>query len=164
MRVLVQRVSRAAVRVRDAGGPAAGGPPAGGSRTTGEIGAGLVLLVGLTHADGEAELTWMADKVLGLRVFADDEGRMNRALGDVPGGALLVVSQFTLYGDASRGRRPSYVAAARPEAAEPLYAAFVARLRASGARVKTGEFGAMMDVELVNDGPVTLWLEREAAR
>lgn len=153
MRVLVQRVSRAAVRVR---GPA-------GARAAGEIGPGLLLLVGLTHADGEAELAWMADKVLGLRVFADDEGRMNRALGDVPGGALLVVSQFTLYGDAARGRRPSYVAAARPEAAEPLYAAFVARLRAAGARVETGEFGAMMDVELVNDGPVTLWLERDAA-
>ncbi len=154
MRVLVQRVARAAVHVRD---------PGGERRTTGEIGPGLVLLVGLTHADGEAELAWMADKVLGLRVFADDEGKMNRALGDVVGGALLVVSQFTLYGDASRGRRPSYVAAARPEAAEPLYAAFLARLRASGVRVETGEFGAMMDVELVNDGPVTLWLAREPA-
>ncbi|GJG85200.1 putative D-aminoacyl-tRNA deacylase-like protein [Gemmatimonadetes bacterium T265] len=155
MRVLVQRVSRAAVRVRDPGGTV---------RTTGEIAAGLVLLVGVTHGDGDDEVAWMADKVLGLRIFGDDDGKMNRALGDVPGGALLVVSQFTLYGDASRGRRPSYVAAARPEAAEPLYEAFVARLRASGARAETGEFGAMMDVELVNDGPVTLWLEREAGR
>ncbi len=153
MRVLVQRVSRAAVRVRDTSGAA---------RTTGEIGPGLVLLVGVTHADGEAEVEWVADKVLGLRVFPDDEGKMNRALGDVAGGALLVVSQFTLYGDAARGRRPSYVAAARPEVAEPLYDAFVAHLRARGATVHTGEFGAMMDVELVNDGPVTLWLEREA--
>lgn len=152
MRVLVQRVSRAAVRVRDAAAV----------RTIGEIGAGLVLLVGLTHADTSAELAWMAEKVFGLRVFADDEGKMNRALGDVPGAALLVVSQFTLYGDASRGRRPSYVTAARPEIAEPLYLAFVARLRALGACVETGEFGATMEVELVNDGPVTLWLEREA--
>ena len=155
MRVLVQRVARAAVRVREA---------ADVSRTTGEIGAGLVLLVGVTHTDGEAELAWMAEKVLGLRLFADDEGRMNRALGEVPGGALLVVSQFTLYGDASRGRRPSYVDAARPEVARPLYDAFVARLRAAGVQVETGEFGAMMDVELVNDGPVTLWLAREAER
>ena len=154
MRVLVQRVSRAAVRVRDPGG----------ARTTGEIGPGLVLLVGITHADGDAELAWMVEKVLGLRVFADDDGRMNRAIGDVAGGALLVVSQFTLYGDASRGRRPSYVEAARPEVARPLYDAFVARLRGAGGRVETGEFGAMMDVELVNDGPVTLWLAREAER
>ncbi len=154
MRVLVQRVARAAVRVRNGEG----------ERTVGAIEEGLVLLVGLTHLDTDVELAWMADKVLGLRVFADADGRMNRALGDVPGAGLLVVSQFTLYGDASRGRRPSYVAAARPEIAEPRYAAFVARLRAAGARVETGEFGAMMDVELVNDGPVTLWLEREAAR
>ncbi|HEY0779036.1 MAG TPA: D-aminoacyl-tRNA deacylase [Gemmatirosa sp.] len=148
----MQRVSRAAVRVRDGGGV----------RTTGAIGAGLVLLVGLTHTDGDAEVAWVAEKVLGLRVFADEAGKMNRALGDVAGAALLVVSQFTLYGDAAHGRRPSYVAAARPEVAEPLYDAFVARLRAASATVETGEFGAMMDVELVNDGPVTLWLEREA--
>ena len=145
MRVLVQRVARAEVRV--------------GDRVTGRIGRGLLLLVGLTHGDGDAELAWMADKVVGLRVFADAEGAMNRALGDA-GGALLVVSQFTLYGDASRGRRPSYIAAARPEAAEPLYERFVAMLRERGAAVETGEFGAMMQVELVNDGPVTLWLER----
>jgi D-tyrosyl-tRNA(Tyr) deacylase len=145
VRVLVQRVARAEVRV--------------GDRVTGRIGRGLLLLVGLTHGDGDAELAWMADKVVGLRVFADAEGAMNRALGDA-GGALLVVSQFTLYGDASRGRRPSYIAAARPEAAEPLYERFVAMLRERGAAVETGEFGAMMQVELVNDGPVTLWLER----
>jgi D-tyrosyl-tRNA(Tyr) deacylase len=101
----------------------------------------------------------MAEKVLGLRLFADDEDRMNRALGDV-GGALLVVSQFTLYGDARKGRRPSFVDAARPGHAIPLYERFVSLLRAGGTAVETGEFGAMMDVELVNDGPVTLILER----
>ena len=101
----------------------------------------------------------MADKVAGLRLFADAEGKMNLALADV-GGAVLVVSQFTLYGDASKGRRPSFIGAARPEQAIPLYERFIALLRASPVRVETGEFGAMMDVELVNDGPVTLWLER----
>jgi D-tyrosyl-tRNA(Tyr) deacylase len=145
VRVLVQRVARAEVRV--------------GERVTGRVGQGLLLLVGLTHADAEAELAWMADKVLGLRVFADAEGKLNLDVGEA-GGAVLVVSQFTLYGDARRGRRPSFVDAARPEAAEPLYERFVAMLRERGARVATGEFGAMMAVELVNDGPVTLWLER----
>ena len=145
MRVLVQRVSRAAVRV--------------GERTTGAIDRGFLLLVGFTHTDGEERLAWMADKVLGLRLFADAEDKMNLALADV-GGALLVVSQFTLYGDARKGKRPSFIDAARPELAVPLYERFVALLRERGARVETGEFGAMMDVELVNDGPVTLWLER----
>ena len=149
MRVLVQRVARAEVRVA--------APE--GERVAGRIGRGLALLVGFTHADGEEQLAWMAEKVLGLRVFADAEDRMNLALGDV-GGALLVVSQFTLYGDARRGKRPSFVDAARPELAVPLYERFVALLRAQGAEVGTGEFGAMMQVELVNDGPVTLWLER----
>lgn len=101
----------------------------------------------------------MAEKVLGLRVFADADDKMNLALADV-GGALLVVSQFTLYGDASKGRRPSFIDAARPEIAIPLYERFLALLRASGVPVESGEFGAMMDVELVNDGPVTIWLER----
>ena len=101
----------------------------------------------------------MAEKVAGLRLFGDAEGKMNLALADV-GGAVLVVSQFTLYGDAQKGRRPSFIDAARPEIAEPLYERFVALLRAQGLTVETGEFGAMMDVELVNDGPVTLWLER----
>lgn len=145
MRVLLQRVSRAEVRVS--------------GRITGRIGRGYLLLVGLTHADGDAQLQWMADKVVGLRLFADAEEKMNLALGDV-GGALLVVSQFTLYGDAVKGRRPSFIDAARPEAAVPLYERFIALLRERGATVETGEFGAMMDVELVNDGPVTLWLER----
>jgi D-tyrosyl-tRNA(Tyr) deacylase len=101
----------------------------------------------------------MAEKILGLRIFSDADDKMNLSLADV-GGALLVVSQFTLYGDAAKGRRPSFIDAARPEIAIPLYERFLALLRAQGAHVETGEFGAMMDVELVNDGPVTLWLER----
>ena len=130
-----------------------------GARTTGEIGRGYLLLVGFTHDDDDARLAWMADKVIGLRVFGDGEGKMNLALDDV-GGAVLVVSQFTLYGDAEKGRRPSFIDAARPEAAERLYERFLAMLGERGVRVERGEFGAMMDVELVNDGPVTLWLER----
>ena len=145
MRVLLQRVSRAEVRV--------------GDRVTGSIARGFLLLVGFTHADGEDQLGWMADKIVGLRLFADAEDKMNLALADVDG-ALLVVSQFTLYGDAAKGRRPSFIDAARPEVAVPLYERFVALLRARGVHTETGEFGAMMDVELVNDGPVTLWLER----
>ena len=150
MRVLVQRVSRAEVRVAG---------PAGEPRVAGRIGRGLLLLAGFTHADTEAELAWMADKVLGLRIFGDAEGKMNLALAEAGGGVLLV-SQFTLYGDARKGRRPSFVDAARPEVAVPLYERFAALMRGQGARVETGEFGAMMDVELVNDGPVTIWLER----
>ena len=145
MRIVLQRVSRAEVRV--------------GARTTGRIGRGFLLLVGFTAADGDEQLRWMADKVLGLRLFPDHDDKMNLALADV-GGSLLVVSQFTLYGDASRGRRPSFVDAARPEQAIPLYERFLSLLRDGGAAVETGEFGAMMDVELVNDGPVTLVLER----
>jgi D-tyrosyl-tRNA(Tyr) deacylase len=128
-------------------------------RVAGRIGRGYLLLVGLTEGDDEDVLAWMAEKVLGLRLFGDDAGKMNLDLAAVDG-ALLVVSQFTLYGDARKGRRPSFVDAARPEIAIPLYERFVALLRESGAVVETGEFGAMMDVELVNDGPVTLWLER----
>ena len=145
MRVVLQRVSRAEVRVD--------------GRITGRIDRGFLLLVGFTHDDGEAALAWMADKIVGIRLFADAEDKMNLALTDV-GGALLVVSQFTLYGDAVKGRLPSFIDAARPETAIPLYERFVASLRERGVRVETGEFGAMMDVELVNDGPVTLWLER----
>ena len=130
-----------------------------GDRVTGRIGRGFLLLVGFTGSDDEATLAWMADKVVGLRLFADDEEKMNLSLADV-GGALLVVSQFTLYGDARKGRRPSFVDAAPPEMAIPLYERFVELLRCRGVEVETGEFGAMMDVELVNDGPVTLWLER----
>jgi D-aminoacyl-tRNA deacylase len=145
MRVVLQRVSRAAVTVD--------------GRSTGEIGAGLLLLVAFRDGDDEASLAWMAEKVAGLRVFADAEGRMNRSIVEA-GGDVLVVSQFTLYGDARRGRRPSFVDAARPESAAALYEGFVSRLRAAGLPVATGEFGAMMQVELVNDGPVTLILER----
>jgi D-tyrosyl-tRNA(Tyr) deacylase len=149
MRVLLQRVSRAEVRVREHGA----------ARVSGRIGRGFLLLVGFTHADGEQQLAWMAEKVVGLRLFGDAEDKMNLGLSEV-GGALLVVSQFTLYGDAQKGRRPSFIDAARPEQAVPLYERFVALLRERGAPVETGAFGAMMDVELVNDGPVTLWLER----
>lgn len=145
MRVILQRVSRAEVRV--------------GDRVTGAIERGFLLLVGFTHSDTEAAVAWMADKVAGLRLFTDADGKMNLGLDDV-GGAVLVVSQFTLYGDAQKGRRPSFIDAARPELAIPLYERFVAMLRERGLRVETGEFGAMMDVELVNDGPVTLSLER----
>ena len=145
MRLILQRVSSARVRVDD--------------RVTGEIAEGLLLLVGFTHDDAVEQITWMADKVVGLRIFRDAEGKMNRSLDEV-GGSALVVSQFTLYGDAQKGRRPSFVDAARPEAAIPLYDRFVLELRARGVPVQTGEFGAMMQVELVNDGPVTLFLER----
>jgi D-aminoacyl-tRNA deacylase len=147
MRVVLQRVSEASVTVA--------------GRVVGAIGAGFCLLVGFTHADTEEEVRWMAEKVAGLRLFPDGDGKMNRALADV-GGAVLVVSQFTLYGDAEKGRRPSFLAAARPETAIPLYESFLARLRDQGLEVAAGEFGAMMEVALVNDGPVTLMLERHA--
>jgi D-tyrosyl-tRNA(Tyr) deacylase len=145
VRALIQRVSRASVRV--------------GDRTTGSVTRGLLVFVGFTTTDGSAEVDWMAEKVTGLRVFADAEGKMNLSVGDV-NGAVLVVSQFTLYGDAVKGRRPSFIAAARPEQAIPLYEQFLASLRVGGLAVETGEFGAMMDVELVNDGPVTIWIEK----
>lgn len=125
----------------------------------GRIANGFLLLVGFTHGDGAEQLAWMVDKVLGLRVFGDDAGKMNRSIADA-GGGLLVVSQFTLYGDAVKGRRPSFIDAARPEAAIPLYEQFVRMLRERHGTVETGEFGAEMEVDLVNDGPVTLWLER----
>ena len=129
-------------------------------RTVGEIGQGFVLLVGFREGDDEATLAWMADKVVGLRLFGDAEGKMNFGLEEV-GGGLLVVSQFTLYGDARKGRRPSFIEAAPPSIAIPLYERFVALLRERApGPVETGEFGAMMEVELVNDGPVTLILER----
>jgi D-tyrosyl-tRNA(Tyr) deacylase len=145
VRVVVQRVSRAAVRVDGA--------------TVGAIGRGFLVLVGFTAGDAEPALQWMAEKLVGLRVFGDADGKMNLALSDI-GGALLVVSQFTLYGDVQKGRRPSFIDAAPPAAAEPLYERFVAMLRGLGASVETGRFGAMMDVELVNDGPVTLVIDK----
>ena len=145
MRVLLQRVVRAQVTV--------------GTRSVGRIDGGLLLFVAFTHGDGVEALEWMADKVVGLRVFADDEDKMNRSVLDV-GGAILVVSQFTLYGDAVKGRRPSFIDAARPEVAVPLYERFITLLRDGGVRVETGTFGEAMQVELINDGPVTLWLDR----
>lgn len=147
MRVVLQRVSRASVTID--------------GRLVGSIGRGFCLLVGLTHDDTERTVDWMAEKVAGLRLFADAEGKMNLSL-DEAGGGLLVVSQFTLYGDVAKGRRPSFVDAARPEQAIPLYERFVGDLRGRGLEVATGEFGASMDVEIHNDGPVTLILERNA--
>jgi D-aminoacyl-tRNA deacylase len=153
MRILLQRVSRAEVRIR---------PEESGEApwVSGRIGPGYVVLVGFTATDTAAELRWMAEKIVGLRLFSDDEGRMNCDLAE-HGGALLVVSQFTLYGDARKGRRPSFVTAAPPAIAVQLYNDFLILLRASGHVVETGSFGADMEVDLVNDGPVTLWLERD---
>ncbi|MEM1041425.1 MAG: D-aminoacyl-tRNA deacylase [Bacteroidota bacterium] len=148
MVALVQRVSEARVTVD--------------GQVTGEIGPGLLVLLGVHRSDTEAELAWVAKKVAGLRIFPDTEGRMNRSLLDT-GGEALVVSQFTLYGDTRKGNRPSFVASAPPEQAEALYKAFVAELRhLLGKPVPTGVFGAHMDVRLTNDGPVTLWIEKRA--
>ena len=122
---------------------------------------GFCLLVGLTHSDTAATVDWMAEKVAGLRLFADADGKMNLGLEEA-GGGVLVISQFTLYGDAAKGRRPSFIDAARPETAIPLYERFIAALRGRGLEVATGEFGADMQVEIHNDGPVTLILERNA--
>ena len=144
MRVVVQRVHRASVTI--------------GDEVVGEIGQGLLVLLGVTHDDTIDDARWLAEKSIGLRIFADDEGKMNRGVADI-GGGVLVVSQFTLYGDCSKGKRPSFITAAPPEIAIPLYEAFVEAVRALGVPVATGRFGAMMDVELVNDGPVTLIVE-----
>lgn len=145
MRVVLQRVSEASVTVS--------------GHVVGSIGIGFVLLIGFTVDDGGEQVTWMADKISGLRLFADAEGKLNLGLADV-GGAILAISQFTLYGDARKGRRPSFVDAAPPEVAEPLYQRFVEQLRDKGLALAAGEFGAMMQVRLTNDGPVTLVLER----
>jgi D-tyrosyl-tRNA(Tyr) deacylase len=145
MRIVLQRVTQASVSV-------GGGPPRGIQR-------GYCLLVGFTHTDTVEHVVWMADKVAGLRVFSDAEGKMNLSLAEVDG-AVLVVSQFTLYGDSAKGRRPSFIDAARPEVAIPLYEKFCAELVGRGIRVETGEFGADMQVEIHNDGPVTILLER----
>jgi D-aminoacyl-tRNA deacylase len=150
MRVLVQRVSRARVIVA--------------GESVGEIGRGLLLLVGATHDDGEGEATFLAGKVANLRIFDDDAGNLNRSALDLaaaePGSVgVLVVSQFTLYADARKGRRPSFVAAAPSAIASPLVDRFAAELRRYGLPVATGRFGAEMQIELVNDGPVTLWLD-----
>jgi len=124
----------------------------------GEIGRGLLVLLGVRTGDTADQARWLADKVVGLRIFEDDQGKMNVSVADV-GGSVLVVSRFTLYGDCEKGRRPSFIAAARPEVAEPLYEAFANAVRLHGVPVATGRFGAMMQVELVNDGPVTLILD-----
>ena len=146
MRVVLQRVREASVTVE--------------GRVVGEIGVGQLLLVGLRASDTTDQVEWMADKVVGLRIFQDESGKMNRTLADV-GGSILVVSQFTLYGDVRKGRRPSFIEAAPPEIAVPLYDRFVELLEARHpGRVATGEFGSMMDVSLTNDGPVTLVIDR----
>ena len=129
-----------------------------GAEVTGRIGRGLLVLLGAGDDDTDSDLQYMVEKVVGLRIFPDDDGNMNRSVVDV-GGALLVVSQFTLYGDARKGRRPSFVKAMAPGPAEQLYERFVATARATGVPVETGRFRAMMEVELVNDGPVTLLLD-----
>jgi D-aminoacyl-tRNA deacylase len=147
VRVVLQRVSRASVTV--------------GGRVTGAIGRGFLLLAGFHPTDTAEQVDWMAAKLAGLRLFPDADGKMNLGLAEVDGG-VLVVSQFTLYGDTDRGRRPSFVDAARPEHAIPLYERLLAQLRAAGLTVAAGEFGADMQVELLNDGPVTLILERTA--
>jgi D-tyrosyl-tRNA(Tyr) deacylase len=147
VRALVQRVSRARVTVE--------------GRVTGEIGRGLLVLLGATHQDGEPQATWLAQKLAGLRIFPDGAGLMNLDVRQA-GGAALVVPQFTLYGDTRRGRRPDFVRAARPEQAEPLFERFCALLAAQGIGVERGVFGAHMEVELVNDGPVTLMIETPA--
>lgn len=146
MRALIQRVTRGSVTIE--------------GEVVGEIGRGYVVLVGVAPSDTPAEADWLAQKVLELRLFEDDAGKMNRSLLDVDG-SLLVVSQFTLYADARKGRRPSFTDAAPPAIAIPLYEHFVAHLRASGRPVATGRFGADMLVEILNDGPVTIWLERD---
>jgi len=148
MRAVVQRVSRCKVSV--------------GGEVVGEIGKGLLVLLGVGQGDGEATADYLADKIAGLRIFEDDNGKMNLDVSQVSG-AVLVVSQFTLHGDVRRGKRPSFDAAARPDEARRLYEYFVGKMRAAGLRCQTGRFQEMMDVELVNDGPVTILLDSEKA-
>ena len=144
MRAVIQRVESASVSVE--------------GEIRGQIGAGFLVLIGVEDGDGEADFKYIADKVPNLRVFEDDQGKMNRSLSDVSG-ELLAVSQFTLLGDARGGRRPSFIAAARPETPDPMYERLVAEWRARGIRVETGVFGAHMKVSLINDGPVTILLD-----
>jgi D-tyrosyl-tRNA(Tyr) deacylase len=144
VRAVLQRVTEARVRVA--------------GEVIGATGPGLLVLVGVTQSDTPEQARWLAEKIVGLRVFNDDDGKMNRSVADI-GGGVLIVSQFTLYGDCRKGRRPSFIDAAPPEIAIPLYEAFIAAVRSEGVPVVTGRFGAMMQVELVNDGPVTLIVE-----
>lgn len=146
MRAVVQRVSRARVTVN--------------GWTAGEIGIGLLVLLGVGHEDTEADATYLAEKTAGLRIFEDHDGKMNRSVIDV-GGSVLAISQFTLYGDARRGKRPSFDAAAPPDPAKRLYESFVERIRGAGLRCETGRFQEMMQVELVNEGPVTILLDSQ---
>jgi D-tyrosyl-tRNA(Tyr) deacylase len=145
MRALIQRVSEASVSVDD--------------QVVGSIGPGYVVLVGVTHDDTQQQVDWLANKIAGLRLFEDDAGKMNLSIGEV-GGSILLISQFTLYANANKGRRPSFTKAAHPDQAEPLVAQFAESIRTTGIHVETGVFGAMMSVALTNDGPVTLMLER----
>ena len=145
MRVVLQRVQTGRVTVDD--------------RTVAEIGLGLVILLGVGPADGDAQIDYLTNKIANLRIFADDQGKINRSLLDV-GGQAIVVSQFTLYADTRKGRRPSFTAAAPPEIASPLVDRFAEKLAAQGVPTQTGEFGAHMQVEIHNDGPVTIWMER----
>ncbi|GIP39240.1 D-aminoacyl-tRNA deacylase [Paenibacillus sp. J31TS4] len=147
MRVVLQRSKEATVTVN--------------GEVVGRISSGLVLLVGVTHEDTEQDAKYLADKLAGLRIFEDEEGKMNRSVLEA-GGSVLSISQFTLYGDSRKGRRPNFMAAARPEQAEPLYEKLNELLRGCGLQVETGVFGAMMDVRLTNDGPVTLILDSRA--
>lgn len=144
MRAVIQRVTSAQVRVD--------------GQVVGQIGQGFLVLLGIAHADGDEEALYLARKIAGLRVFEDNDGKMNLALGDV-GGSVLAVSQFTLYGDVRKGRRPSFIDAARPEHAEPLYQRFCRMLAAEGVAVQQGVFQAHMEISLVNDGPVTIWMD-----
>lgn len=144
MRAVIQRVSRASVKVN--------------GEFTGKIGEGLLVLVGVTHTDSEADAVYLAGKIAGLRIFEDDEGKMNRSVADISG-SVLAVSQFTLFGDVRKGKRPSFDDAARPERARELYQHFVERVRALGLFCETGRFQEMMEVELVNQGPVTILLD-----
>lgn len=148
MRAVVQRVSRARVTV--------------GDEVTGEISRGLLVLLGVGNEDDQASADYLSDKIVGLRIFEDDSGKMNKSVTDV-GGAVLAVSQFTLYGDVRRGKRPSFDGAAPPEKARALYQYFVERIRAAGLRCETGKFQEVMQVELVNDGPVTILLDSSKA-
>jgi len=148
MRAVIQRVSRAKVTVA--------------GETTGQIGLGLLVLLGVGQQDNESDADYLADKVTGLRIFEDDAGKMNRSLADI-GGAVLVVSQFTVYGDVRKGKRPSFDGAERPERARELYQYFVDRIRAAGLSCETGRFQEIMQVELINDGPVTILVDSEKA-
>jgi D-tyrosyl-tRNA(Tyr) deacylase len=144
MRAVIQRVSEARVRI--------------GDEVVGQVGPGLLVLLGVAKSDSGEKARWLADKIVSLRIFNDEEGKMNRDVAEIEG-AILIVSQFTLYGDCSKGRRPSFIDAAPPEMAIPLYEAFINAIKAHGVPTQTGRFGAMMKVELINDGPVTLIID-----